>query len=1068
MNRIFCILLFFVAFFSAATAQIYNPLFPPNTYRNTDNPLYWKNRKPSPGYWQQDVHYTIKANINERNDIVSGTEELIYWNNSPDELEFVFFHLYPNAFQPGSYYHDLHLSNNIEPRFGKYEEQGLGLVINSIMVNDKAVKLEKDNTIMKVWLPEKLKSGESVRINIDFNTFFDPGGSIRRRQKMFIDYGNKHYDGVHWYPRIAVYDAKFGWSTNQHLGREYYGNYGTYDVELTFASNFIVEATGNLINKEEVLPEDLRKRLDLKNFARKPLFEPPSIIIPYDSTQRKVWKFHAENVHDFAWTADPTYRIGEAEWNGVKIIALAREPNAIGWQYAADFTAKVIQVYSEDIGMYEYPKMVVADAKDGMEYPMLTLCGGFDPDHRGLIAHEVAHNWFYGMVANNETYRAFMDEGFTQFLTAHGLRRIDGEEEVRFEPRDPYLRKFLKPENTLYSNLYYGYLSDAIESKDAFLNTHSDKFGGAIRHGGGYRQVYYKTGVMLYNLQYVLGDSLFWAAMQNYFNEWKFCHPYPEDFRNSIIRFTKVDLNWFFDQWIETVKQIDYGVKSVKKSKGKDNYIITFKRKGRMEMPIDFDVISNDGTTRSFHIPNNWFVKQTNARVLPRWIGWDKLQPEYQAEVHIPGGIQNVIIDPSERLADVYMLDNSLKFPISAEFDHKIYNSEDRKNLETFYRPEIWYNGFDGLKLGAHSNGHYFNEHHVYSATAWYNTGFLQNQAIAAPAPSGFDQFNFSLSYKTLTKNLLPGSYVFASANALEGLRGGTLGIEKWNSKKNQRWFAYLKGMYRPNEASTLYLLYPQEWLPGRFNNTFNLGMNHNYRYQRGTGDINLLLRTSAFTNDYNFSTIALNVVNKNQLGPFDFNTRTFGQMGIATALPRESALFLYGANPEELMENKFTRSAGFFPSDWTNFGAGINHFHHGGGLNLRGYSGYLAPVNDRNENQRLAYRGLSGASVNAELGFDRLLRLMPRQLRSIFKFNTYLFADAGIINMNFQNEPLSFAPLRADAGIGTALTIKRWGPLQMVKPLTIRFDMPLWVNRPPAAEDFFQMRWVIGINRAF
>ena len=412
--------------FAAATlavGQVYDPLHPPNTFRNSDNPEYWKNRPPYEGYFQQDVHYEITATIDEKTDVITASMELIYWNNSPDELEFVFFHLYQNAFQPGSYYDNLQRNNDVDPDYGFYEGQKLGTTIAKLRVNQKEVKTELDNTILKVYLPSPLASGESAKFNIDFKTYFDFGG-VRRRMKVFYSYGYdleaggfKHYDGVHWYPRMSVYDKKFGWTTDQHLGHEFYGDFGTYDVELTFSSNYVVEATGFLQNRDEVLPEELRKKLDIKNFADKPWNEAPSIITPYNPQETKTWKYHAENVHDFAFTADPTYRIGVTEWNGIKAISMCQEMHASKWQNAADYTAKIVQVYSEDFGMYVYHKIIVADARDGMEYPMITLDGGKDPSYRGLLAHEVGHNWFFGQVGNNETYRAFMDEGFTQFLT---------------------------------------------------------------------------------------------------------------------------------------------------------------------------------------------------------------------------------------------------------------------------------------------------------------------------------------------------------------------------------------------------------------------------------------------------------------------------------------------------------------------------------------------------------------------------------------------------------------------------------------------------------------------------
>ena len=184
------------------------------------------------------MYYEIKANIDETTDIVDGKEQLTYWNNSPDELKFVYFHLYQNAFQPGSYLDNLQMANNVKASYGKYEKDKKGTDISSITVNGKTCKTELDNTIIKVFLNEPLKPNSSIQFGIDFKTYFDYG-STRRRMKAFNAFGNKHYDGVHWYPRISVYDSKFGWDTQQHLGKEFYGDYGCYDVELTFADNFV-------------------------------------------------------------------------------------------------------------------------------------------------------------------------------------------------------------------------------------------------------------------------------------------------------------------------------------------------------------------------------------------------------------------------------------------------------------------------------------------------------------------------------------------------------------------------------------------------------------------------------------------------------------------------------------------------------------------------------------------------------------------------------------------------------------------------------------------------------------
>lgn len=1068
MQKSIYIILFSLVLFSAF-AQKYDPLNKPNTYRNKDNPNYWKNKMPFPGYWQQDVYYNIKAEVSERSHVISATEELTYWNNSPDTLHFVYFHLYQNAFQPGSYNDNVHRSNGVKSRFGIYESMGLGTVVDKMEVNGQELKTELDNTILKVYLNEPLLPGGNITFNIDFHTFFDVG-SMRRRMKLFNAYGYKHFDGVHWYPRISVYDRKFGWDTDQHLGKEFYGDFGCFDVELTFANNYIVEATGNLLNRDEVLPKELREKLDIANFKDKPWDEKPSIVVPYDSTLKKTWKYHAENVHDFAFTADPTFRIGEYEWNGVTCVAMVQEPHASRWQNAAEYAAKCIQVFSEDIGMYVYHKMVVADARDGMEYPMLTLDGGQDPDYHDLLAHEIGHNWFFGQVGSNETYRAALDEGFTQFLTAWAVRKIDGDYELKTPPKSKYIKRFKKAEETINTEVYNGYMFDAMKGEDKPLNTHSDHFETALGHGGGYRHVYYKTATMLYNLQYVLGDELFLKAMQHYFSQWKIAHPYMEDFRSSIIQYTKVDLNWFFDQWLETTKSIDYGIKSVKRGEKENEYIITFERNGKMQIPIDFQVVSKDSVIQNFHIPNNWFVKNTNATVLPKWLGWEKLNPTYETSVIVPEGIRNIIIDPSNRLADINMLDNSKKVPVDFSFDSQVYNTPDWKSYELKARPDLWYNGYDGFKIGFHLNGSHANYRHQFSTNVWFNTGLAQAKFDSTVALNKFDVVSFIFNYKTPFSKIGNNAWFTLQAKALDGMYGFSLGTEKWDKNQKNLFYFQFKTMVRPEQNDKVYLLYPDEWGIGKLNNTFAFGIKRNFSYNNGGGNMNLEMKAPAPGSAYSFTKVSLNVVNKFSLSKFGINTRFFAQYGTGRKVAPESALYLAGANPEEMMDNKYTRSRGFIPFDWAeNYGETTNHFHQGGGLNLRGYAGYLTPYMKNNGDLTMIYRGMSGAALNLEIEFDRWLKIRPKLVMNTLQIKTYLFADAGIINSDQQGNKLRFADFRMDAGLGTALVIKKWGALQMAKPLTIRFDMPFFLNRTPAVEpDYLKFRWVLGINRAF
>lgn len=1025
---------------------------------------------PYPGYWQQDISYKMTATLDDKTDIIEGEEQLTYKNNSPDELNVVYFHLYSNAQTKGSYLEDLYKNNNIKVKFGKYGAQGLGIVVTSITSEGNELKTELDNTILQVTLPAPLKTGESITFKIMFKTYFD-NGTIRNRMKLFNSWGYKHYDVVHWYPRISVYDRKLGWDTDQHMDHEFYGDFGTFDVSFTLPNHYITEATGILMNKDEVMPPDLRAKLDIKNFKDKTWNEKPSVVVVPDGST-KTWKYRAENVHDFALTTDPTYRIGETEWDGIKCYAYVQEPHAAHWQNAADYTARVIQVNSQDFGRYAYPKITVADAQDGMEYPMLTLDGGYYPDYLDLIAHEVSHNWFFGMVGSNETYRAALDEGFTQFLTSWTYQKIDGKQRVRYKYRSAYVERFSEPDYIRNSEVYNGYMMDAARGVETNINVHSDMYNGAIRHGGGYRQVYTKTATMLYNLQYVLGDSLFQNAMKHYVNQWRFAHPYFEDFRNSIIQYTHVDLNWFFDEWMETSKTIDYGIKSVKKGKNPDEYNITFKRIG-MQMPIDFSVIGKNDSIYSFHIPNNWFVKQTSAKVLPRWIGWDKVKPTYTATVKIPSGVYDVLIDSSTRLADVNMLNNEKKFPIKYRFDSKIYNSPDWTRYELFARPDIWYNGYDGVKVGLNVNGNYMNYRHIIDATVWFNMGIGQAYLNRFEHVSihVFDIASYRASYKTATDKFMKGSSVNLSAKSLDGLRAYVIGFDRKDISGRNKIYLFFKSMYRKGFDDLPYLLNPMEWQINALNNTLNTGLEHSYNYTGGNGNINIGMRATALMSDYDYQTIHMNTINRTRLGKLLLNTRVYLQYGTGKNWASESSLFLAGANPEELMENKYTRSQGFFDPYWAKIGAQTNYFQQGGGLNLRGYAGYLAPEITTDGSVVYTYKGQSGGAINAELEFSNLFRIKQKNwLTNTFKLVTYLFGDAGLINYNKPTEDvLKMSKVRADAGLGVAFTIKKFGPLQTVNPLTIRFDFPFFLNKiPPTDKGYIQYRFVVGVNRAF
>jgi hypothetical protein len=1062
-----------------------------NDFRNSRNDLYWGNRTPDKDYWQQDVQYKIYAIMHEEDNRIEGAEELTYWNNSPDTLQYVYFHLYQNAFIKGAHLHELEHANKTKVAMGRKEAAGLGTTTDKITVDGQTASTELDNTILRVNLPKPLVPGHKIVIKMNFNTYYD-NGLTRRRMQMYNAWGFMHYNGVQWFPKISVYDRMHGWDTYQHLNKEFYGDYGLYDVTLDFPSNYIVEATGVLQNRKEMLPDTLREKLDIKNFAGKKWNEPPSTIIPYVRGQRKAWHFIGNNVHDFAFTADPSFRIGTAYWNGIECIAIVQEPHAAGWQNAPDYITKIIKTFSEDIGVYRYPKIVAADAQDGMEYPMLTLDGGSDPGYRGLFTHEIGHNWFYGQVGSNETYRAAMDEGFTQFLTSWGLKKIEGDEMAPGPFKSKYKRHFAEPINVMDRNVLSRYTTEALNHNEIAINTHSDDFNSALNHGGGYGLVYYKTASMLYNLQYTLGDSLFQAALHHYFEQWKFAHPYFEDFRASVIQFTHVDLSWFFDEWFETIKTLDYSISGIHKIPGADSFAIKFHRPGEMQMPIDFTVTAKDGSTHSYYVPNTWFEKRTAATTLPKWYGWGKLHESYTANVMIPSGIKNVQIDTTYRLADKDMVDNYKSrglcispLAVKTVLDGGVTPQLDRRQYRLYIRPDAWWNPVDGIKAGVHVEGDYLFSLYKIDATVWWNTHALQETAYQSftgeKTYAYYPPVNYSFNYVSPVTRNMPKLQVQINSRYLDGLWHHRGGLNWLINDKNTLQF-YALTMWRPDDYAYSYLTDPADWssTASKPNTSLNIAWSHSYNYVNGAGKYSFSFRAPFLggnNTSFNYSYAQLESINDNYIHKLEIRTRLFGRYGLGSNLPYESLLYMAGASPEDEMENKYTRSVGFIPTDWQGISSyNVNHFQQGGGLGLRGYAGYYAP--DLHNGYMLeGYKGRSGVAANVEIGLENYMPWHPRLFNKWMHVNVYAFGDAGAMEMsNFSSSDISrisptdvWSSVHVDAGAGLAFTIKNWGVFEKAKPLTLRLDLPVFLNRPPFSNDqYMTLRYVIGVNRAF
>lgn len=382
--------------------------------------------------------------------------------------------------------------------------------------------------------------------------------------------------------------------------------------------------------------------------------------------------------------------------------------------------------------------------------------------------------------------------------------------------------------------------------------------------------------------------------------------------------------------------------------------------------------------------------------------------------------------------------------------------------------PDIWYNGYDGVKFGMQLHGGKANRHHVFNLFVWGNSGLGQWGLPKGTDRNGFMPLSFMADYGTSLSKYWKNSAVAISGRVLDGLYGFQLGATKANPKGTITYGLYFKGMYRPLENGTAYLLDRDHWRMDRWNNSINATFDLRYAYTSGKGEVNVLLRSSNLGSQSDYHYARVQALNHTEVWMVELHSRVFVQMGYGTDWAAESRLYLDKASPEEQMDSRFTRAAGIFPAQWAEYREVQNHFHAGGGLNLRGYAGYLAPeVTD--DGLVLAYSGSNGVAVNLDLDFDRLLGSDKWPLRKWVQLQTYLFADAGIISVNATDAAPSFAMPRADAGLGLAFTVYQWGPIAKIRPLTIRFDMPFFVSRPAALQpEPWAFRWVLGIGRTF
>jgi len=589
-------------------------------------------------YWQQRAEYTMEVEMNVNTNQFTGTQTLVYQNNSPDTLTSVFYHLYLNAFQPGSMM-DVRSRTIADPDrrvmdrilYLGEDEMGYQRVTSQKQDGDD-LTYEVVGTVLEVDLSEPILPGKESTFTMEF--IAQVPLQVRRTGRDNAE--GIRYSMAQWYPKMAEYDEN-GWHANPYIGREFYGIWGDFDVKITIDSSYVVAGTGILQNPKEIGHGYLPAGEKLKR----------------PNSEQLTYHFVAENVHDFMWAADPDYVHTTAQVPDGPLLRFFYQTDTLAenWQQLPDFTVRAFQYANENFGKYPYPEFSVVQGGDGgMEYPMSTLITG----HRslrslvGVTVHEFFHSWYQGVLGSNESLYAWMDEGFTSYATNRTMAQLFGP--GRVSPG--------RANGQEQARSYGGYFALVQSGNEEPLTTHADHFNTNRAYGSA---AYSKGAVLVHQLSYIIGQEALDRGMRRYFNEWKFKHPDVTDFKRVMEKESGLELDWYFEYFVNSTRTIDYGVQSVE-GEG-DQTRVTLERIGLMPMPQEVLITYQDGSQQLFYIPLRIMRGEKDPEgeyertVLQDW-PWTF--PTYQLMITRPKSeIQQITLDPSGKMADIDRSNNT-------------------------------------------------------------------------------------------------------------------------------------------------------------------------------------------------------------------------------------------------------------------------------------------------------------------------------------------------------------------------------------------------------------------------
>lgn len=589
------------------------------------------------GRWQQKVDYRIEVDMNVENHQFTGRQAIDYTNNSPDTLSRLFYHLYLNAFQPNSEM-DIRSRTISDPdprvadRIHGLSAEEIGYTkVKFLKHNGKDVFFKHNETILEVFLTDPILPGETVKLEMEFESQMPI--QIRRNGRDSKE--GIAYSMAQWYPKLCEYDFE-GWHVNSYIGREFHGIWGNFDVKITIDKSYILGASGVLQNANEIGYG--YSSVDIDHSKKK-----------YD---KLTWHFVAENVHDFVWAADTKYKhVTRETKEGVKLHFLyvendrTREP----WSQLPDIMVASLTKLNRLCGPYPFPVYSFIQGGDGgMEYPMATLITG-ERNIRSLVGvsiHEWVHSWYQMILGVNESRLPWMDEGFTSWATALIVNELN--EDGLVPGGKPTSR------DELFQGSFNGYKLTVVNEMQEPLNTHADHYSSNTVYG---INSYSKGALYLEQLSYVIGEENLLKTLHRFYDEWKFKHPNENDFIRTAEKVSDMQLRWYNEYWVNSIKFIDYGIDTLVENAGGGTTALIY-RYGEMPMPLDVQIQTKDNKTFNYYFPLKMMYGMKKEDSLLGEFSyikhWSWVDRAMSFEIPVPmSEIQSITIDPSKRMMDV-------------------------------------------------------------------------------------------------------------------------------------------------------------------------------------------------------------------------------------------------------------------------------------------------------------------------------------------------------------------------------------------------------------------------------